>query len=198
MQVNCEKLWKSYTSSSSAIKCQMTFRVDKCETSIWGGKAILNSQEITEDHYHSETSYCQQFRKDISSLLSHSGRKKKKKIMKQKFHKHYKLLEKELRTPPQNSITRPLSTHIPIAHLHLGWCKSFCSFHFGKDFLTWVQKTTRGAVMIKGRKSPFCMSCLNRTLELLSTEALNKQAKGCKFIGREEKANRTSPLKCTK
>lgn len=73
----------------------MTFRVDKCETSIRGGKAILNSQEITEDHYHSETSYCQQFRKDISSLLSHNGRKKKENNETKKFHKHYKLLEKE-------------------------------------------------------------------------------------------------------
>lgn len=51
-----------------------------------GGKAILNSHGIAEDHYHSETSYCQQFHEDISSLLNHNGRKKENKT--KKNHKH--------------------------------------------------------------------------------------------------------------
>lgn len=42
-----------------------------------GGKAILNSHGIAEDHYHSETSYCQQFHEDIS--LAQSQWKKKRK-----------------------------------------------------------------------------------------------------------------------
>lgn len=58
-----------------------------------GGKAILNSHGIAEDHYHSETSYCQQFHEDISSLLNHNGRKKENKTKKTTSIKE--LLEKE-------------------------------------------------------------------------------------------------------